>query len=524
MEPTTPQSSSPIQPSIPSTHSHFPTVGSLFKDTWSMFKGSLLNLVLINIIFIVLAILILISAAALLLPFGALSVIQAVQANTFQPDMLFPLLTGGAVILIIVVIIFAVLSLVITVAQVFIAANYKEKYSLGHSIKNSLPKVLPFFVVGIIVGFIELGGYLLFIIPGFIFSIFLMFAAYEVILNNQGIISSIKRSIKIVHHNFWEVFVRILLIIAIYLGYMFISFMIEIPIQILVSTYKQFIFISIFWTICSYLIDFFLGFYILCYSVALYKQTAEGLKSEKGNGKGLFWMFISSILGWIVGILLIVTIGAFAWSMINSQRTKTEDTTNKYVKQIETQKNEAELLSPESKKLFDTINADLSTAVLITNKPSLTETEKTQVQQLLVKSVDNAKQLTTDNPTNSLTWNMLGNVYDLLNFVENSDRFAEDSYKKAINLQPNYYQYHEKLGGVYMRTERYSDAINEFRKVVELNPEYANGYFNLGVAYKEYGAMPSANEAFEKTLELLPSNSPDKYMIEAQMSTSPSTL
>ncbi len=59
---------------------------------------------------------------------------------------------------------------------------------------------------------------------------------------------------------------------------------------------------------------------------------------------------------------------------------------------------------------------------------------------------------------------------------------AIDSYKKALDIKPDYSIYN-KLGAIYIITGKYFMAIEAFKQAGMLNPENPAAYFNLGIAY-----------------------------------------
>lgn len=82
-----------------------------------------------------------------------------------------------------------------------------------------LKKILPALGIWIISGVICFIGYLLFIIPGIIFSIWLCFAIYALVLENKGVIESLSRSKQLVSGHWWSVFWRSIVLGVIVVGF-----------------------------------------------------------------------------------------------------------------------------------------------------------------------------------------------------------------------------------------------------------------------------------------------------------------
>ncbi|MFH1146025.1 MAG: hypothetical protein V1707_03640 [bacterium] len=66
----------------------------------------------------------------------------------------------------------------------------------------------PALAVALIVGIIQLVGFSLLFVPGFIFSIWLAFSLWQVVLNKQTIVGALKASKQLVQDYFWTVFWR----------------------------------------------------------------------------------------------------------------------------------------------------------------------------------------------------------------------------------------------------------------------------------------------------------------------------
>jgi len=79
-------------------------------------------------------------------------------------------------------------------------------------------------------------------------------------------------------------------------------------------------------------------------------------------------------------------------------------------------------------------------------------------------------------------------------------------YKKAIEIDPNYFDAHNNLGLVYADKEMLDDAITEYKKVIGINPEYTNAHNNLGVAYLDKGMFDEAIAEFKEASEIDPND------------------
>jgi eukaryotic-like serine/threonine-protein kinase len=87
---------------------------------------------------------------------------------------------------------------------------------------------------------------------------------------------------------------------------------------------------------------------------------------------------------------------------------------------------------------------------------------------------------------------------------------AEEAYKKAVALRPDYWDGYDELALFYYRQARYTDAMAQLRQALSLAPDNAQVYANLGAVYSDASdpkLFPDAEEALKKSLELGPSYS-----------------
>lgn len=292
------------------THT-LPSLSVLFKESWVTFKGSVLNLFILNIVSFALYIALFIITLIACLPFGIISIATSISADKLTPAAVSSIGAIG-VILLISVVVGVIISFMVQAGSVLFVGNAKSKPEFGSTFKKGLSFVLRLFLLGIVIGLLTSGAYLLFVIPGIILSILFAFAPYEVVLNKKGPISAIRRSIRVVSSHFWGVLGRMLLWVGIVITLSILP-------NMLLGTRGgasglPFVFV---------VLNVLLGWYGLCYAITLYKQ-AEGATTA-GEAK-LLWPVIISIVGWVVGlVLLVATIGlivTFASEFIKAQENK----------------------------------------------------------------------------------------------------------------------------------------------------------------------------------------------------------
>lgn len=84
-------------------------------------------------------------------------------------------------------------------------------------------------------------------------------------------------------------------------------------------------------------------------------------------------------------------------------------------------------------------------------------------------------------------------------------RDAEETYRKALALRPNYAGEYSAFGVFYFNEAHYTEAIAMFKRALELAPESYSDYLNLGATYTQTGEYEQATEALKKSVGLHPS-------------------
>jgi tetratricopeptide (TPR) repeat protein len=83
---------------------------------------------------------------------------------------------------------------------------------------------------------------------------------------------------------------------------------------------------------------------------------------------------------------------------------------------------------------------------------------------------------------------------------------AEESFKKALEINPNNDGVYVTLGLCYQEQKKYALAEESFKKAIELNPKNSFAYSFLGDFYRKQNNYAQAKELFEKAVALDPEN------------------
>jgi tetratricopeptide (TPR) repeat protein len=81
---------------------------------------------------------------------------------------------------------------------------------------------------------------------------------------------------------------------------------------------------------------------------------------------------------------------------------------------------------------------------------------------------------------------------------------AAEYITRAMEIDPNYSEYFNDRGNLYLKMERLEDAERDFLHAIELSPPYPEVWFNLGQCYTRMRRPAEAEAAFARTVDLDP--------------------
>jgi len=267
-----------------------------------MFTKSILSIFLLNILSILLylavgAICVLLfvisGAGATLFKTGASGLLSSITPSVFF---------GFGAVFVLFFLVMLVIGSAVSSAAILLFDS-EGKLSVLEAFRKGITLIIPLTAVGLIHLFLGMGGFFVFVFPGIIISYLLAFSSFEVILNGKRPMEAIKRSVSIVSHNFGDIFVRWFVLILVYFGIAFV-----LP-GLLGAISKE---LKIYVTGLSFIVNMFLGWYILAFNVTLYKQFKDLAHSK--DVKSITWMWIVAIIGWIIALLVFFA----GWKLITS--------------------------------------------------------------------------------------------------------------------------------------------------------------------------------------------------------------
>jgi len=96
--------------------------------------------------------------------------------------------------------------------------------------------------------------------------------------------------------------------------------------------------------------------------------------------------------------------------------------------------------------------------------------------------------------------NNLGEAYRALGRLSE----AVASYRRAIELEPDFVDAHYNLGNALKDQELDGEAVASYRRALALRPDHAETHNNLGVVFRKQGKLDEAVACYRRALELNP--------------------
>ena len=91
---------------------------------------------------------------------------------------------------------------------------------------------------------------------------------------------------------------------------------------------------------------------------------------------------------------------------------------------------------------------------------------------------------------------------------------AIDSYSKAIDLIPNFFEAIDNRAFCKMDLGHWMEAIEDFQESLEVNPKSLLAEFSIGECYLKMGTYQKAKEQFEKAIAIDPTYQPSKDFLK----------
>lgn len=290
-----------------STVKAFSPVGDLLRQSWETVKLSWKNILLIYL-------------ALYAVFFVGILIIGGTWAGSFAISAGTGVHLAGAsafavVITVVVALALAVVATSFGTALILAVAQAEEKPGMGSLVSRGFKLFLPVFLTSLLMAFLIYGGSILFLIGGIVIAIFTCFSTYEVIFTENKYSAAISNSVRMVAQNFGEIFIRFLVLVGIAIGLWIVD-------ATLINMVGDNGAARGLMGLVKIVVDALFGWFTIAYAYLLYKEAREATDFKRPASTA--WVWWVAIIGWIVGILVVIFAFSFIKSVLNSAALKKE--------------------------------------------------------------------------------------------------------------------------------------------------------------------------------------------------------
>ena len=255
-------------------------------------------------------------------------------------------------------------------------------------------------------------------------------------------------------------------------------------------------------------------------TLMLSSQTASDVDSEPLSAKTAFR--VPAFL-----VTLPVIVGVFAFAYYGSRALYAEYQFKKGLDALVRNEavptydlmREAISLNPYVDRYHATYSqVNLALVNAIAAKAEITDSDRSNIAQLIQQAIREAKATVALNPLDSGSWELLGRTYQaIIPLTSGAEAFAVDSIRQAIILDPINPNLRVTLGGLYYARADFDNAIRVFELAVATKPDLANSHYNLAFALREKGEIERAINQMSVVLSLVDKDSQDYQLAKATL-------
>ena len=284
---------------VPSTK--FSSVSDLITRSWERFKISWRSLLLITLAVYVFSFVGIVIVAIILFGGGALTAMSSGNINNNLMQVLSTMAPVAIVLFLIYLLLMLVVGAISGAAMMLAVDKAEQKPSVGSLVQKGFKLFWPMVLTSLLVAFLTLGGLFVFVVPGILISIYLVFSTYEVVLNGQKTSQALRNSATIIGQNFGTLVLRYLVMVGIAIAIGLVG-------GILQDVTEKVAGLSGLINLVVMVSGMALSGYMIVYMYFLYTE-ARALTDFK-RPASLTWMWIVSVIGWVIGVILMVALGA----------------------------------------------------------------------------------------------------------------------------------------------------------------------------------------------------------------------
>jgi len=292
------QKSEPEKPiSSPAVMNQLPSIKQLIIESWQLLTKKALKLLFLGLLSSAVYFALFIVGILIIVGFGAMNM----SSFSSPEDMLDVLSTPGFLgttisIVVIWIVALIVVGTALQAGMLILLKDPTEDASVISYFKKGFSYIIPLLVTSAITALLVFGSLFVFIIPALIVGLFLMYTMYTVVLDNKKGMEAIKMSIGVVSQNFGAVIGRVIIL-------WLLSFAVQMLIGALPSEEPA---AALFFVLITLVSSFAISWFGLAYIFKLYEHAKAAYDDKKPTS--MTWMWIVSILGWIIGAMIITGI------------------------------------------------------------------------------------------------------------------------------------------------------------------------------------------------------------------------
>jgi len=284
-------------PSEIKSKNKLPPVRTLIEESWHLLTAKALKLlILVGLVFAVLFALVIVLMILGLVFAGGLGLGSFSDPAAFSSLLSQPSVIGGFGILLgFFVVSIIALTIAVQAANILILGDESEiadEVSVISYIKQGFSHVWKLFLLGIMMIISIYGGFFLFIIPGIIVSIFLMFSLFILVIEKTSVIESMRLSVARVSQFFGAIIGRVLLL-----------WVIMIAAQMIIGSFGSNDSMAGIVALLSMILSIGGSWFAMAYTYKIYVHTREAYDPEKKSS--MTWIWVVTVLGWVIGGLII---------------------------------------------------------------------------------------------------------------------------------------------------------------------------------------------------------------------------
>lgn len=487
-----------------------PSIKELFVESWEAFKGSFGNVFILSLLGSVSGLMVMVGIFVAVAGMGFISAFSEVmnsQMEVAQKLQAFftaeRLATTGALIglLFLVAMIWGS---IIRIAVVAAVGGYKDRITLGASIRVGFATLIPVFIMSTLTSFIVAGSWLALIIPGILVGLYLQYVTYEMIIGGKRWWNALRGSVQIMSQNFGEVLIRMVFL------YLVVGVVFYLPLYLIdmltgnsmESAAKEALSVEMIMLPVRFIISLFVGFYSVAYSVVTYKQAKEITRED--IAPSISWMIIVAVVGWVIGVFLINT----GYKLYTSQFIKEQmEVVGQEIKGgvaelselSETQRIAAwkEVMNPEVKILFSQSEGKFTDMKLQSSENKPNEVKKINDENIVI-----LKKAVAIQPDNPEVWNALASANTWIS-TNGSLEDALEASRKAEELDEMIWKYANNTAYILQMMGKHDEAIIKYQQVIRMEDNYGRAHIALGVSYKAVGIKDLAKQELQKGIDIL---------------------